>query len=44
MESSNVYSSATLERTIHIPFQYVGSNIKEILEKNVKKNMKASVM
>ena len=37
MESSNVFSSATLERSIHIPFHYVGNNIKEILEKYLKK-------
>ena len=37
MESANVYSSATLERTIHIPFQYVGDNIKQILETYLKK-------
>ena len=32
-----VYSPGTIERTIHIPFQYVGDNIKEVLEKYVKK-------
>ena len=37
MESSNVYSSATLERTINIPFQYLTDNIKSMLETYIKK-------
>ncbi len=32
-----VYLPGTIERTVHIPFQYIGENIKELLEKFLKK-------
>ena len=32
-----VYSPGTIERTIHIPFQYIGDNVNELLEKFLKK-------
>ena len=37
MESSNVYSSATLERTINIPFHYISDNIKPMIENYIRK-------
>lgn len=36
MDAVNVYTSATLERTVYIPFEYVNGNIKSILEKYIK--------
>ena len=37
MESSNVYSSATLERTVNLPFHYISDSIKSMIETYIKK-------
>lgn len=38
-EEKGVYSTNLLTRKVHIPFQYIGQNLKQLLENQIKKDI-----